>query len=483
MHVWFACAELAPLASTGGLGEVTGALSKKLSQLGCDVSVVMPYYLTTEKLNLKKDLFMSDLWAQLGPKWLNFDVYKVDKSDNLRIFLIKREDFYFRPNLYRDSKGDYYDNFERFCFFCHAAIKFLNIIDQRKDIIHCHDWHTGLLCALVRAGQLEGDTNTKIVFTVHNIAYQGIYPKEKFYLTGLDPNVYFTKEGMEFWGNINLMKAGVVYADIITTVSPNHAQELKDNTIARGLEGLFVKREGDLVGILNGVDYEVWDPKTDKFIKANFDMKDLRGKLLCKEDLLLEFGLSPSYMNRPTIGMVSRLDVQKGIDLILAAMDRIMELDISLVILGSGDQRYVDGLNYFKARYPEKIGLKITHDERLAHKVVAGSDMILVPSLFEPCGIVQMYALRYGTIPIARATGGLKDTVRPFNPSTMEGNGFLFEHFDTNGLLWAITQALRFYHWKDLWDRIVSNALECDFSWERSAKEYLGLYEKLMERR
>lgn len=483
MNVWFVCAELAPLAGTGGLGEVTGALSKKLSQLGCDVSVVMPYYLAAERSNLQKDLFISDLWAKLGNRWLNFDVYKVDKDNNFRIFLVKREDLYFRPNLYRDSKGDYYDNFERFCFFCHATIKLLNSIDQKKDIIHCHDWHTGLLCAFVRAGQLKGDTDTKIVFTVHNIAYQGIYPKEQFYLTGLDPSIYFTKEGMEFWGNINLMKAGIVYADKITTVSPTHAQELKDPNIARGLEGLFVKRERDITGILNGVDYEVWNPKKDRFIRANFDRQDIRGKMLCKEDLLIEFGLSPSHINRPTIGMVTRLDVQKGIDLLLAAMDRIMEFDLSLVILGSGDQRYVDGLTYFKAKYPEKIGLKITHDERLAHKVLAGSDMILVPSLFEPCGVVQMYSMRYGAVPIARATGGLKDTVIPFNPDTMEGNGILFEHFDTNGLLWAIAQALRFYYNKELWNRIVSNAMECDFSWERSAKEYLSLYEKLMLRR
>jgi len=480
MKVWFVSSEMAPYCKTGGLGDVVGHLPLALSKHGMDVSVIIPFYLEAEESGLEIRPFLKDFWAPLKYQWLPYDVYLSEPAEKVKVFLIKREDLYFRPNLYRDSKGDYYDNMERFCFFCHATLRLLSYLIGSNSIIHCHDWHTGLLCPLILENSHLFKASTKQVFTVHNIAYQGIYPKESFSLTGLPLERYFHPEGLEFWGNVNLMKAGLIYSHIITTVSPTHKEELKDPWVSRGLEGIFWKRNSSLYGILNGVDYSVWNPENDPFIKAPFSPKDISGKRLCKMELLEYFNLSLDDQNRPLVGMVSRLDYQKGLDLVIAGMDQIINMGANFVLLGEGDEKYQDQLRHFTERFPGHIGLYFGRNEKLAHKIIAGADMLLLPSLFEPCGLTQMYALRYGTIPIGRATGGLKDTIVPFDPISGTGYGILFEHFDVNGILWALKEAIGFYKDKQIWERMVKNAFAQDFSWDRAAKEYIQLYSKLM---
>jgi len=478
--VWFVSAEMAPYCKTGGLGDVVGHLPLALSRHGVEVGVIIPYYWEALRSGLEIRIFLKDLWAPLKDLWLPYDVYISEPQGNVRVFLIKREDLYFRPNLYRDAKDDYYDNMARFCFFCHACLGLLSKLVEVPSVVHCHDWHTGLLCPLILENPHLFKAATRQVFTVHNIAYQGIYPKESFSLTGLPSERYFHPEGLEFWGNVNLMKAGLNYAHIITTVSPTHAEELKDPWVSRGLEGIFIKRAESLYGILNGVDYNTWNPENDPYIKAHFSSKDISGKRLCKKDLLEYFRLSQADEDRPLVGMVTRLDYQKGIDLVLNGMEQIIQMGANFVLVGEGDERYQEGLLWLKERFPDRIGLYLGRNEGLAHKVIAGADMLLLPSLFEPCGLTQMYALRYGTIPIGRATGGLKDTILPYDPISGSGYGILFQHFDVNGMLWGVKEAITLYRDKKSWEQMVKNAFSQDFSWDRAAKAYIELYSKLI---
>jgi len=318
----------------------------------------------------------------------------------------------------------------------------------------------------------------KPVFTIHNIAYQGLFPASHFPLTGL-PQKVFTPDGIEFWGSMNLLKAGIVFSDIVTTVSEKYSKEIRTAEFGYGLEGVLDSRKEKLFGVLNGVDYDDWSPEKDKFIIAKYDYKDLNGKAECRKDLLKEYNLNLSD-DAPVIGIISRLADQKGFDILSQAMEELMSMNIGIVVLGTGEKKYHDLFAELAKKYPKKLGVKITFDNKIAHKIEAGSDMFLMPSKYEPCGLNQIYSLKYGTIPIVRATGGLDDTIQDYDPKTGDGNGFKFKEYSSQVLLAKIKESAKIFSNKKEWKKLVQKAMQQDFSWERSAKRYVELYEKVL---
>jgi len=321
-----------------------------------------------------------------------------------------------------------------------------------------------------------------VVFTIHNLAYQGLFMKEKLSLTGLPPEMY-NPEGVEFWERINLMKAGIVYGDVINTVSKKYSKEIQTPEFGYGLDGILRKRGQDLYGILNGVDYQDWDPAHDPHLAAHYSLNNMAGKKKCKKDLLKEFGLPVSLEKAPLLGVISRLADQKGFDLLAQILEELFQLDVGFVLLGTGEKKYHDLFTEVAQKYPKKAGIRIAYDDRLAHKIEAGADLFLMPSKYEPCGLNQIYSLRYGTIPVVRATGGLDDTITHYDPSTGKGNGFKFKNYDAKELLEQIKRAIALYHQPEHWNQVQQNAITADFSWQRSAEAYLDLYHQALARK
>jgi starch synthase len=389
---------------------------------------------------------------------------------------------YDRPNIYGNSLGDYYDNFERFAFFARAALLTAEMLAIKPDLIHCHDWQTGLVPALLKGPLRDSMTldATPTVFTIHNVGYQGLFPADKLLLTGLSREEFYRSEGLEYYGNISLLKAGIVYSDAVTTVSPAYAREIQTPEYGMGMEGILQYRRASLHGILNGVDYQLWDPARDPHISVHYSPCKVAGKQACKESLIKEINLDHFLTKRPLLGMISRLDAQKGLDLLVKILDDILALDVGLVVLGSGDERIQGAIQEAAQRHPGRVGLTIGFDEPLAHRIMAGADAFLIPSRYEPCGLTQMYALKYGTVPIVRATGGLDDTIVPFDHKTGEGNGFKFSAYEPNAFLEAIRIAVHLFQDPKAWQRLMANGMKADFSWERSAQRYRALYELLM---
>jgi len=426
---------------------------------------------------------LADMPVPLGSRLITADVWQSSDRGQVLVYFVRRDEFFDRSQLYGSEKGDYFDNGERFIFFCRTVPLLCRQLNFKPDIIHCHDWQTALVPAYLdllyrRESFWRG---TKSVFTIHNIGYQGIFAADLFTLTGL-PKSFFSVAGMEFWGGVNFMKAGIVCADAITTVSPRYSEEICTSEYGNGLDGLLRQYKDKLHGILNGVDYREWNPETDPYIAAPYSVEDLSGKLICKEDLLDAFQLPPSLKHRPLLGMVSRLAEQKGFDLLTDIIDNLMEQDLGMVLLGSGELKYERFFSELAQGYPEKIGVRFGYDNRLAHKIEAGADMFLMPSRYEPCGLNQIYSLRYGTVPIVRATGGLFDTVEPYDPRQNSGVGFTFEKYEPEALLGAVLQALRCYARPEVWKQIMKNAMKMDFSWGTSAQKYLELYQQLLQR-
>ena len=353
----------------------------------------------------------------------------------------------------------------------------------QPDIIHCNDWQTGLVPVLLKVKERNNPffENTSTVFTIHNLAYQGIFWHLDMPLTNLPWNT-FTPEGIEFYGSINLMKAGIVYSDVVNTVSKRYSKEIQTEELGHGLEGVLQGRSQDLYGILNGVDYKQWNPESDSYIKCKFSQTDLQGKKICREDLLAEFGLK-NKPSAPVIGIISRLADQKGFDLLTEQIDNILKQDVLLVLLGTGDEKYHTMFEKIAQKYPKKAGIKITFDNKLAHKIEAGSDFFLMPSRYEPCGLNQMYSLKYGTIPIVRATGGLDDTITNFSVKTGKGNGFKFKAYTGKALFTKIKEAITVFKSKKDWKKLVSNSFESDFSWQNSAREYEKLYVRASQKK
>jgi len=484
LQILLATPEAVPFAKTGGLADVAGALPKSLQALGYEIKLIMPYYRMVKESGLPHQYLGEEIEVPMGDEKLKADIYLGHLNQNIPVYFIGREEFFDREYLYSTPKGDYFDNAERFIFFSKAVLIFCQRIGFSPDIIHHHEWQTGLIPAYLKSVYQSNPffSQTATVFTIHNIAYQGLFKKEKFWLTGL-PKEMYNPEGVEFWERINFMKAGIVYADVINTVSQKYSEEIQTPDYGYGLEGILRKRRENLFGILNGVDYQDWDPSHDPHLIARYNPKDIAGKRECKKDLLKEFHLPSSLVDAPLFGMISRLADQKGFDLLIEILEELFALNIGFVLLGTGEQKYHDLFTQVAHKYPQKAGIRIAYDDRLAHKIEAGADFFLMPSKYEPCGLNQIYSLKYGTIPVVRATGGLDDTITHYDPATKKGNGFKFSRYDTKEFLNTIKVATHFYSQPEHWSQLLWNAMTSDFSWERSAEAYLQLYRKALEKR
>jgi starch synthase len=484
LHVLFVTPEAVPFAKTGGLADVGGALPKFLKELNCELKLVMPFYRMVKNSGLPLEPLKETIEVPLEDEILQADLYRGQLTQDIPVYFIGREEFFDREYLYSTPKGDYFDNPERFIFFSKAVLLFCQLMHFSPDIIHHHEWQTGLIPAYLKSIYRNEPffSHTAVLFTIHNIAYQGLFKREKFFLTGLPLEMY-NPEGIEFWERINFMKAGIVYADMINTVSQKYSEEIQSPEYGYGLEGILRKRKEDLSGILNGVDYQDWDPSHDPQLIARYDSNNISGKQECKTDLLKEFHLPSSLERVPLLGMISRLADQKGFDLLAEILEELFTLDIGFVLLGTGEQKYHDLFTQVARKYPQKAGIRIAYDDRLAHKIEAGADLFLMPSKYEPCGLNQIYSLRYGTIPIVRATGGLDDTIVNYNSTTRKGNGFKFIRYDAKEFLNQIKVAIGFYSQPEHWSQLLRNAMTSDFSWKRSAELYLQLYQKALEKK
>lgn len=469
-----AASEAVPFAKTGGLADVAGTLPQALGKLGHDVRLIIPYYGCIKKAGLPVTDTGVSISASISNRAVSARIFQSSLNGGNTVYLVEKDAYYDRPELYGAADGDYQDNAERFCFFSKAVLAITKRLDLRPDVIHCHDWQTGLVSPLFALFEKSELKNTVTVFTIHNIAYQGLFWHHDMHLTSL-PWSEFTPEGIEFYGKINLLKSGIVYSDAVTTVSRRYSEEIQTKEFGYGLEGVLAKRRTALYGILNGADYSQWNPETDPSIAKNYDRYNLAGKLLCKEDLLACYGLTTGS-NAPLIGMVGRMADQKGYDLIAEALGPLMEMGAALVILGKGEEKYQRLFERLAAANRDRMGVKIAFDNALAHKIEAGADFFLMPSRYEPCGLNQIYSLRYGTAPIVRATGGLDDTVSSYDMKTLTGNGFKFEQYSTEALLEKVQEAIAVYGRSPHWRKIRENAMACDFSWTNSAREYERMY-------
>ena len=479
MKIAVVSSEVVPFAKTGGLADVAGALPKALEKLGHEIVIILPYYKMVKKGNHSINEMTKKIYAQLGNRIVDATVCTSKVGNNVSVYFIKKDVYFDRDELYRTKSGDYKDNAERFVFFSKATLSLLEELDFKPDVIHCNDWQTGLVPLLLKTIEKENPffQNTRTLFTIHNLAYQGLFWHYDMHMTNLPWDV-FTKDGIEFYGKMNLLKGGIVYSDKINTVSEKYAQEIQTPEYGCGLEGVLKSRSNSLSGILNGVDYEDWSPQKDKYIIKHFSSKSTAGKLECKKDLLSEYGLKINP-EKPVIGVISRLADQKGFDILSPIMEDILKLDMGFILLGTGEEKYHNSFKEYARKFPANAGINIAFDIGLSHKIEAGCDMFLMPSLFEPCGLNQIYSLKYGTIPIVRATGGLDDTIEDFDPATGKGNGFKFTNYSPEVLLKTIKRAIEVYKDKTAWAKLQKNAMRCDFSWNASAKKYEKLYKSL----
>ncbi len=470
LKVLIVASEISPYAKSGGLGDVVGSLPKALKSLGVDVRVVFPKYRSIREQYLKDIKFLDSFTVHLDWRSQAASIYSM-KGD-VPTYLIEN-DFYFG----RDGFYGYGDDYERFAFFSKASIEFLNYIDFIPDVIHFNDWQTGVGCVYLKDiySKFLPFSKIKTLYTIHNIQYQGVFGREILRTIGLNDG-YCVPSKLEFYGNISLMKAGLTYANAINTVSETYALEIKTPQYGYGLDGVLREQGHKLSGIVNGIDEIVNNPETDKRIVENFSIDNLAAKKRNKQALQEQLHLP--VRDVPMISIISRLVDQKGLDLVAVAMEELLGKDIQFVILGTGDGRYEHMFKHMASRAPDKISANIFFSDELAQRIYASSDLFLMPSMFEPCGLGQLFAMRYGTIPIARETGGLADTIQPYNPETKEGNGFLFKDYLASGMMWAVNQAIDAYHTDDF-EILVKNAMTSDFSWARSAEKYAKLYLKL----
>lgn len=475
MKVLFVGSEANPFIKTGGLGDVLGSLPKSVKKLGVDARVVIPKYKNINE-NLKGQLKFVN-WFRVPVGWRNqyCGIFEYEE-DGVKYYLLDNEYYFGRDGLY-----GYYDDGERFAFFNRAALMFLKVINYQPDIIHCNDWQTGMIPVLLEVEYAKDlfYYNMKTVFSIHNIKFQGIFPKEILpELFGYDLEPYYNGS-LAFDGGISFMKGGILYSDKVSTVSYSYVDEIKTQEYGERLDSVLRERGYALNGILNGIDYKEFNPESDNLIYHTFNQHWLEGKAINKRELQRELGL-PVNDNVAMISMVTRLTNQKGLDLVVDIADRLLQHDVQLVILGTGDYHYENHFRGLANRYRDKVSANIKFDNGLAHKIYAASDMFLMPSLFEPCGLGQLIALRYGTVPIVRETGGLKDTIYPYNQYTGFGNGFSFRNYNANELLNTTEYALDIFRDKNRWNSIVSQALNSDNSLEKSANDYNEMYKHLM---
>jgi starch synthase len=473
VRILFVASEGLPFSKTGGLADVVEALPKALVAQGHEVAVVLPRYRGTKATAV----VMPSLTIPLGARLRFPAIADGTLLHGVRYFFVDDPAYFDRDGIYGGSGGDYPDNAERFSEFCRAAIEIAKHV-WPPDVIHCHDWQTALLPLLLRTSYGDDPVvkDIPVVFTIHNMGYHGQFGWNALGAAGI-PEILFHREALEFYGNVNFLKAGLIYSDYLTTVSRKYAEEIRTPEYGYGLDGVARSRGDRLVGILNGVDYSAWSPEKDKLIAVKYSAKDLSGKQVCKQELLQIFELPQDHAARPVIGIVSRFADQKGFDLIAEKAYELMREDLVLVVLGTGEQRYEDLFRALAGAFPGRVGVKIAYDNTIAHKIEAGADMFLMPSRYEPCGLNQIYSLKYGTVPIVRATGGLDDTIETFDLEHGTGTGFKFNDYNGGAMMWAIKQALHHYSDERIWKRIQLNGMAKDFSWKASAAEYAKLYQ------
>ncbi len=487
LRILMLAAEAHPFAKVGGLADVMGALPRSLSSRGHHVIVALPLYRVVKakpvNFDERKDIGIIDV--PIGDQTYEAKVFtSTMPMSKAEVLLIDNPNFFDREGVYNDpSTGVAYDdNAERFIFFTRAALEASKRMGFIPDIIHCHDNQTGFVPAWLRhpSSQVEFPDSTRVIFTIHNLAYQGVYPKEIGYKAGFGEDALRPMGAIEFNGGVNMMKAGICFADLITTVSPTYAKEIQTPEYGYGLEGVLRTRAEDLVGILNGADYSVWNPETDQFLPYRYSLKKLNGKQVCKAHLVKQLGIDASPKT-PIIGMISRLVSQKGFDILIEAFERIIQMDYCFAILGLGDLKYHQALKDLEKRFPGKVSVTLAFDEELAHLIEAGSDIFLMPSRYEPCGLNQMYSMKYGTVPVVRATGGLADTVVDFDESS-DSTGFVFKDYTANALVNALERARKVFDDKTAWEGLVRRGMSRDFSWDRSASQYESVYLQALQK-
>ncbi len=485
MKVALLSSEVAPFSKTGGLADVAGALPKYLQKAGCEISVITPFYKEVAKkrfdiiptgktvtVNIRNAIVPAEILSGRLP------------DSNVPIFFIKQDKYFDRDGLYGTAGGDHPDNCERYVFFARAVLEAIKTFGWNVDIVHCNDWQTALVPTYLATTHKNEAAFADIasLFTIHNLAYQGLFWHFDMELIGLDWS-WFDYRYLEFYDKINLLKGGIVFSALINTVSKRYAGEIQTSEYGCGLEGVLRERCKDLFGVINGIDYSAWNPATDKLIPANYDINKLGGKAKCKEVLRQKCGLPQSRV--PLVGFIGRLAEQKGLDIIAEAIDKIMALDLQMVILGTGDKKYHNLLTGIAKKYPEKLSANITFDNKLAHEIEAGCDMFLMPSRYEPCGLNQLYSLKYGTVPIVRETGGLADTVKNCKTSSLKvgsATGFSFKAYSGAALLKTIKNALQVFADRKAWKKLMHNGMQEDWSWSRSAMEYMKLYKKAIKK-
>jgi starch synthase len=480
MRIVFVASECVPYSKTGGLADVVSALPQALAALGHQVDVLVPRYRMTKPGPVVPEA--ANITIPIASGFRFAAVQQGSVSKGLRHYLIDCPEFFDREGLYQAPDGtDYPDNPARFGGFCLAGVEFLKRRPDPPDILHCHDWQTALTPIYLRKLYTHDSffRRTSTVLTIHNLGYQGLFTPDVLPQISLDRSL-FTVEGLEFFSKLNFLKGGIIFSDYITTVSRKYAAEIQTSTFGCGLDGVLRVHSGKLRGILNGADYDNWNPATDKLIPAQFTPEKLDAKQVCKRALLRKMGVVEPLMSRPVIGIVSRFVTQKGFDLIAAIADELMKMYVYVVALGTGEPGFEEQFRSLAVRYPEKFLVKIAYDNELAHQIEAGADIFLMPSLYEPCGLNQMYSLKYGTVPVVRATGGLDDTIQEFDG--IEGTGFKFTEYSGEALLVAVCKAVQTYGQQRVWQRLMKNGMLKDFSWAASARSYAEIYQELRDR-
>jgi len=480
MKVAVLASEIFPYAKTGGLADVAGSLPKHLAKAGVEVKVFMPLYREVRSKGLPLLRTASDLSFDWHDGPAVFSVWE-EPTAKATVYFIEKNDYFERDGLYGTAAGDFPDNGERFAFFCRAALEALKALDFPPDVLHVHDWQAALAPAYLKF--VYGDDpffgRTKTLFTIHNLAYLGLFDRGILGRVGLPP-MLFHPEGLEFFGRASFLKSGILYASAINTVSPRYSREIQTPEFGCGLDGLLRMRSDVLSGILNGVDYAAWNPASDPAIARPYSTDDLAGKAACKKQLLEAMRLPFLPRDLPVLGLVSRLAGQKGLDILIDALGGLFSLGLRLIVLGQGEEKIQEALRGAASRTPSFFGLRIAFDDDLAHKIFAGSDMFLIPSRYEPCGLTQMYSLKYGAPPIVRATGGLDDTIRDYDAAAGTGTGFKFVEPEPAALIKAVRRAIALYAQKPAWTKLVREGMASDFSWERAAAEYLALFRKIV---
>jgi starch synthase len=494
MKIAMVASEAVPFVKTGGLADVTGALSLELARLGHEVTLFLPRYQQLAELVPAP----GRIWPLRVPsssgsvdvtiEELTMPGLPPTAKGKVTVLAVRYDPFFRRAGLYQEHGRDYPDNLQRFSLFCRATIEWLLTTARRDvripDVLHLHDWQTALCAVYVKTlYRLRPElTRLRTLLTLHNVGYQGTFPGDQFPQTGL-PAELFTPGGLEFYGLCNLLKGGLIYADSLATVSSTYSQEIQTPEFGFGLEGVIKERKDRLRGIVNGIDMRLWNPATDPLIPAHYSATELEGKGVCKRTLRQQLGL-PTEGSRPLLAIVSRLTTQKGFDLVLATLSDLLAHDLQLVILGTGDKEYEQAFQKFEANYPQKIRARFLFDEALAHRIFAGADIFLMPSRYEPCGLSQLYSLRYGTVPVVRRTGGLADTIAPYSrqgASRSFSTGFVFDVSTPDAFFQSVCLALSVFKERSVWNQLVRTGMQTDVSWQHSAREYESLYVALQE--